>query len=354
MLNHANVRGKEIAKDVVSAVNVLPEPHTVENIQEVVETVLMRFYPNVAKVYILYREERAKAREEKKKLLNLETLDPVSEKYDLNQLRVLASRYLLRDKDGAIIETPTALFERVAILAYIPELIWDTGERMDKSWIPIDIAIDDRDISVGRFMFNEYHRKAFQRLYTLKANSGQPLKSYVDLVEDINSGDLGNEKDVEQFVNLMADRVFLPNSPTLMNAGAMLGQLSACFVLPMKDSLKDIMKTVSDAAIIFQSGGGVGINYSDLRPEGSVVASTSGVASGPVSFMSILNSVTEVVKQGGKRRGANMGIININHPDIEKFISMKSKPGVMENFNVSVGLGADFWEAVENGRIHNS
>ena len=344
----SNTNGKYIASVVADLLKTFDEPPTIEFIQGLVEETLMENLQDVAKAYILYRKERANEREEKKRLLNLETLDPVSERYDLNQLRVLASRYLLRDKDGVIIETPTELFERVALLAYIPELIWDTGERMKSSGIPIDISMDDRDICIGRFTFNQYHREAFQKLYTLKAESGQPLKSYVDLVWDINSGDLGSEEDVQRFVNIMANKIFLPNSPTLMNAGARLGQLSACFVLPMKDSLKDIMKTVSDAAIIFQSGGGVGIDYTQLRPEGSVVASTSGVASGPVSFMSILDSVTEVVKQGGKRRGANMGILNANHPDIEKFISMKSKPGVMENFNVSVGIWSDFWEAVEN------
>ena len=343
----SNEGGKEVAKAVTARLSDISDLHPVEGIQCIVEETLMELKPDVAKAYILYREERAKTREEKKKLLNLETLDPVSEKYDLNQLRVLASRYLLRSGRGIIVETPTELFERVALLAYIPELIWDTGKRMDDTWIPIDFNIDDTDIHIGKFKFTKYHKEAFQRLYRLKVVSGQPIKGYIDLVGDINSGELGSEEGVQKFIDLMADKKFLPNSPTIMNAGARLGQLSACFVLPMKDSLKDIMKTVSDAAIIFQSGGGVGIDYTQLRPEGSVVASTSGVASGPVSFMSILNSVTEVVKQGGKRRGANMGILNANHPDIEKFITMKSKPGVMENFNVSVGIWSDFWDAVE-------
>ena len=146
----------------------------------------------------------------------------------------------------------------------------------------------------------------------------------------------------------MVAQDFLPNSPTMMNAGARLGQLSACFVLAMEDDMEKIMKSSSDAALIFKSGGGVGINYSDLRQEGDMVASTSGVASGPVSFMNIINTVTEVVKQGGKRRGANMGIIEAWHPDIEKFITAKTKPGVLENFNVSVGVWEDFWEALVN------
>jgi ribonucleoside-diphosphate reductase alpha chain len=134
----------------------------------------------------------------------------------------------------------------------------------------------------------------------------------------------------------------------MMNAGGRLGQLSACFVLGMNDGMEEIMKSTSDAALIFKSGGGVGINYSDLREEGAIVASTSGVASGPVSFMNIINTVTEVVKQGGKRRGANMGIIEAWHPDVEKFITNKTEPGILENFNVSVGIWEDFWNALVN------
>ena len=132
----------------------------------------------------------------------------------------------------------------------------------------------------------------------------------------------------------------------MMNAGGRLGQLSACFVLGMPDDMGKIMKTTSDAALIFKSGGGVGINYSELREEGDIVASTSGVASGPVSFMNIINTVTDVIKQGGKRRGANMGIMDVSHPDIEKFITNKTEPGVLENFNVSVGVWGDFWSAL--------
>ena len=153
---------------------------------------------------------------------------------------------------------------------------------------------------------------------------------------------------ISEYYELMVSQDFLPNSPTMMNAGGRLGQLSACFVLGMPDDMAGIMKSTSDAALIFKSGGGVGINYSDLREEGEIVASTSGVASGPVSFMNIINSVTEVVKQGGKRRGANMGIMEVWHPDIEKFITNKTEPGVLENFNVSVGVWKDFWDTLVN------
>jgi ribonucleoside-diphosphate reductase alpha chain len=120
----------------------------------------------------------------------------------------------------------------------------------------------------------------------------------------------------------------------------------------MKDDMSDIMKSSTDAAMIFKSGGGVGINYSSLRPEGDIVASTSGVASGPISFMRIIDTITDVVKQGGKRRGANMGIMESWHPDIEKFVTAKTKPGIFENFNVSIGIWSDFWESVINENNH--
>ena len=333
--------------DIVS--QKVTEGSTVEEIQDMVEGALLRYgAPAIAKEYILYRNDHSKTREDKMSLINTSVLDPVSEQYTLNQLRVLESRYLLRDDEGNVIETPTELFERIAIMAYIPELLFDTGARPTGNIVPVDNEITDTDIHVGSFKFNRYHKEAFQNLYRKKEAWGQPVLGYVDLVGMINKGELGSEEGIIQFMDMMIDGIFLPNSPTIMNAGARLGQLSACFVLPMEDNLKSIMKTVSDAALIFQSGGGVGINYSMLRPEGAMVASTSGVASGPISFMNIINTVTEVVKQGGKRRGANMGIIELNHPDIEKFIQMKSVPGVMENFNVSVGIWKDFWEAVDN------
>ena len=333
--------------DIVS--QKVTEGSTVEEIQDMVEGALLRYgAPAIAKEYILYRNDHSKTREDKMSLINTSVLDPVSEQYTLNQLRVLESRYLLRDDEGNVIETPTELFERIAIMAYIPELLFDTGARPTGNIVPVDNEITDTDIHVGSFKFNRYHKEAFQNLYRKKEAWGQPVLGYVDLVGMINKGELGSEEGIIQFMDMMIDGIFLPNSPTIMNAGARLGQLSACFVLPMEDNLKSIMKTVSDAALIFQSGGGVGINYSMLRPEGAMVASTSGVASGPISFMGIVNTVTEVVKQGGKRRGANMGIIELNHPDIEKFIQMKSVPGVMENFNVSVGIWKDFWEAVDN------
>ena len=333
---------------------------SVETIQDMVEaTLIEQGYSDIVRAYILYRHERRKIREEKMRILNTKELGPVSKKFDTNSLRVLASRYLLRNNRNEIIESPEEMFERVSVLVAIGDLIHDPQIFATGGYQKRDVGqarsylekLDDFDykFKIGKHHLNKYHLRALINAYIHLATEGRMSVSFKDLLKMLAANRFAKYAErVEEYYGVMANQEFLPNSPTMMNAGARLGQLSACFVLDMPDDMEGIMKSTSNAALIFKSGGGVGINYSDLRQEGDIVASTSGVASGPVSFMNIINSVTEVVKQGGKRRGANMGIMEVWHPDIEKFVTNKTEPGILENFNVSVGIWEDFWNTLMN------
>ena len=356
----ADELGDGVVKKLVEHGFSASRPPSVEDIQDLVESTLIeKGYSEIAKAYILYRHERRKLRDEKMRVLNVKTLDPVAKRVDLNCLRVLASRYLQRNNKNEINESPSQMFERVAILVGIGDMFYDTeifstNGNINQNIEEAESYLNKLDnfnykFKIGEYYLNKWHFRALINHYISLAKKGQMKVGFKELLTMLAANKFENygEK-ISEYYDMMTSQVFLPNSPTMMNAGGRLGQLSACFVLDMPDDMGKIMKSTSDAALIFKSGGGVGINYSDLRQEGDIVASTSGVASGPVSFMNIINTVTEVVKQGGKRRGANMGIIETWHPDVEKFITNKTEAGVLENFNISVGIWEDFWNSLVN------
>ncbi|MFN0250105.1 MAG: adenosylcobalamin-dependent ribonucleoside-diphosphate reductase, partial [Kofleriaceae bacterium] len=199
--------------------------------------------------------------------------------------------------------------------------------------------------------------RVLEARYLARDDAGRILESWDGLCRRVAGGVAAVEKEwggevaryEDAFFEAIHRREFLPNSPTLMNAGTESGQLAACFVLPVEDTLESVFDAVKEMAVIHQSGGGTGFDFSPLRPAGDVVQGTPGVASGPVAFMSVFDAATAVVKQGGRRRGANMGVLRVDHPDVVEFIRAKRDRTRLTNFNVSLATPDRFWEAVESG-----
>ena len=331
---------------------------TVEQLQDLVEKVLIEAgHAKTAKAYIVYRQKRAEAREEKMRVLEKDYLDEVDKRFDVNALRVLKARYLKKDEKGKLIETPKQLFTRVSTHLGIPEIfydekVFDINERQNVFEIEeFNKEEHDNKLSIGKYKLNQYHMEGVRRLYE-RYNKQKKMKvSWSQFLELLEQGYFNKyEKNIDEFYNLMVEKKFMPNTPAIANFGNSLGMGSACFVLGVEDSMESIMDTLKYTAIIHKSGGGTGFNFSKIRPEGDFVSSTSGAASGPLSFMRMFDTMTEVVKQGGIRRGANMGIMNSNHPDIEKFITAKAGNKALTNFNISVLLMPDFWECYESNK----
>ncbi len=316
----------------------------VEEIQDIVEEVLMvEGYTKVAKAYIIYREKRKLIREIKRSYGVKDDL-----KHSINAIKVLENRYLLKNEKGEIIETPRQMYERVSKYIAMIDILY-TDEIFDKNAGQKIWNIEDADHNLSSVEYN-----MLKHAYSSLNNEKMMKVPFSKVLEILNDKEDTILNTAVKFYNLMSQKYFMPNSPTLMNASTNIGQLSACFVIPIEDTMDGIFDAVKNAALIHKSGGGTGFSFSRLRPSGDLVGSTKGVASGPLSFMRIFDVATDVIKQGGKRRGANMGILRVDHPDILEFITSKDSDNkLFSNFNISVAVTDEFMNALFSSSQYN-
>lgn len=282
---------KKIAAQVTGVLEVFYKDKqkipSVEQIQDLVEKILIEDgHAKTAKAYILYRRQHSEDRKRKQVIIG----EQKETKFSYNALKILEQRYLQKDEEGKVTETPEQLFRRVA-----------------------------KDISIVDKTYNDFDPKVSE----------------------------------EEFYQMMYKLEFLPNSPTLMNSGTETQQLSACFVLPIENKIEQIFETIKQAALIQQTGGGTGFNFSKIPPKSDIITSGEDLSAGPVAFIKVFNAATSAIKQTGKRKGANMAILNVNHPDILEFINAKDHEEALSNFNISVGVTDQFMKAVENDEMYD-
>lgn len=288
---------RQLAKELAEKVTYLAEQTFpgrvpgVEEVQDLVEkTLIKEGHAKTAKAYILYRHKKSLEREQRAFILG-EKQAETDVKFSPRALKVLRQRYLRKDEQGEVVETPDEMLRRVAK------------------------AVAQADASAG-------------------------------------ASSIAVQQIEETFYELLSELRFLPNSPTLMNAGTKMQQLSACFVLPIEDTLESIFTTLRDATLIHQRGSGTGFSFSRLRPAGDHVKASFGVAAGPVAFLQAYDATLDVVKQGGVRPGANMAVLRVDHPDIIRFIEAKAAQKILKNFNLSVGVTDAFMRAVEQDQLY--
>lgn len=362
-LNFSNeALGTEILNHVLDQVKDKTTTST-RYINDIIESYLIRNnHITVLQEYIANRLTKNKEYSDKVNLLGTRLV--TSPDYDrgelqdfsVNQIQIAANRYLQHDMEtGDIIESMTGWFHRVASHVVLGSVVYDPmvydkeARQKQHDTTHIENSYFGKDV-VDYLSHSQV--EVLKKIY-LKLDSECKMKSDFNIFImdiDILLGQSKYQNLYRTYFQYMYEGIFEPNTPTLMNAGTSKPLLHACFVLDIKDTMKDISRIWSDASLIYKGAGGLGVNISNIRPKGDNVGSTFGAATGPISLvLEMIDKVTDVVKSGGKRRGANMGIMNSSYPMIEEFITMKKTPGYLENFNVSVLFDSDFWKAYSSG-----